>query len=283
MGKCYDFYKADRYCQFIWRRIRFFVCKNLQYNNRGNYSATPLSNILKAMDFKYTAIILSKTDVGETDRIYTFYSREAGKMRALGKGVRKPASKLASNLESLTMAEIFIAKGRGMGKITGSIVVDTFSGLKENLDALRKTFAVLEIFTEIVGEEQRDEKIFQLLHNFLKASAEKGTSPDKVEILSLGFLLKLLDYSGYRLEAEKCVGCGRKPEPEGNCFSPSRGGILCAGCRSAENKKIDVSAGAIKLIRIILKNKIENLVKLRAADKDLGGLKAVVSEAVNWI
>jgi len=32
--------------------------------------------------------------------------------------------------------EIFVAKSRGMGKITGAIVLDNFLGIKSNLDAL---------------------------------------------------------------------------------------------------------------------------------------------------
>ena len=42
------------------------------------------------MDYKYNGIILSKKDVAETDRIYSIYTREAGKIRVLGKGVRNP-------------------------------------------------------------------------------------------------------------------------------------------------------------------------------------------------
>ena len=39
------------------------------------------------MEYKYNGIILGKNDIAETDRIYSIYTREAGKIRVLGKGV----------------------------------------------------------------------------------------------------------------------------------------------------------------------------------------------------
>ena len=36
------------------------------------------------MEYKYTGIILNKRDVGETDRIYSIYTLEGGKIRMQG-------------------------------------------------------------------------------------------------------------------------------------------------------------------------------------------------------
>ncbi len=54
------------------------------------------------MEYRYTAIVLGKKEVGETDRLYTFYTREQGKVRVVAKGVRKPEAKLAGQLENLS-------------------------------------------------------------------------------------------------------------------------------------------------------------------------------------
>jgi len=238
------------------------------------------------MDYKYNAIILEKRDVGEADRLYTFYAKESGRTKALGKGVRRPNAKLAGNLEPITQAEIFIAKSRGLGKITGAIAVENFSNIKLDIEALEKISAVFKIFNKIVGEQEQDENIFVILLGFLqgmeKLSREKNNA-GKMDILVLGFLFKLLSEMGYRLEVEKCVHCGRKLEPLDNYFSPAKGGVLCKDCHKLESKRIKMSPEAIKLVRIFLKNKLENLAKLQVAQKDVNNLKLIVQEAVNWL
>jgi DNA repair protein RecO (recombination protein O) len=238
------------------------------------------------MDYKYNAIILGKKNVAETDRIYTAYTREAGKVRILGKGVRKPNAKLAGSLEPVTMAEIFIAKSRGLGKVTGAIVVDNFLNVKSNFEALQKTGHVFGVLNKIIVEEEKDEKIFDILSGFLKAMdkvcAKEGES-EKMDILALGLLFKLLLEMGYGIEVEKCVHCGGRLKPENNFFSAGKGGVLCLNCHKFENRRVKIGPEAIKLIRIFLKNKIENLAKLKVAEKDINNLKIIAQEALNWL
>ena len=60
------------------------------------------------MEYKYTSIILDKKDVGETDRIYSFYTLEGGKIQSLAKGVRKSGAKLAGSLENFLFAGVIV-------------------------------------------------------------------------------------------------------------------------------------------------------------------------------
>lgn len=238
------------------------------------------------MDYKYTGIILNKRNVGETDRIYTIYTQEAGKIKAIGKGVRKPNAKLAGSLEPITLAEIFVAKSRGMGKITGAIVLENFLELKSNLEALNRVSQTFKIFERIISEQEQDKEIFEILIGFVrgldKLISEVGAE-NKMDLLLLGFTFKLLSATGYRLEVEKCVNCEHKLQPENNYFSAGKGGVLCRNCHQVENKRIKISNEAIKLIRIFLKNKIANLVKLQVSQKDVNNLKVVAQEALNWL
>lgn len=226
---------------------------------------------------------MNKRDVGEVDRIYTIYTLEGGKIRILGKGVRKPNAKLAGNLESITQAEIFIAKSRGMGKITGSIAVNNFPNIKNNLDRINKVFYVFKIIAKMISEEEKDERVFKLLENYLIGMDEMDIDENRADILTLGLLFKILDEMGYRLEVEKCVHCEKKLLMENNYFSVSRGGVLCGNCYKFEQKKMIVSNESIKLIRIFLQNKLENLNKLMVPRQDIDRLKIVLNEAVGWV
>lgn len=235
------------------------------------------------MDYKYTGIILSKKDVGETDRIYTIYTEEAGKIRVLGKGVKKSNAKLAGHLEPLTLAEIFVAKSRGLGKITGSIVVENFVKTKADWESLKNIYYVFRIIEKMLSEEEEDAEIFKLISNFLYEIEKYSGKKDKMDIITLGFLFKFLSESGYKLEAEYCVICRKKIQKENNYISIGRGGILCQGCQTKENGKISIGIEAIKLIRIFQKNKIESLNKLKVLPRDVNNLKIIANEAFTWI
>lgn len=236
------------------------------------------------MDYKYNAIILNKNDVGETDRIYTVYTLEAGKIRLLAKGVRKPNAKLAGSLEPITYSEIFVAKSRGRGNITGAIVVDNFSAIKENISALENIFYAFGLFFRLVSQEEKDEAIFSLLLEYV-ISMEKNAAKDNIlkESLTQGFLVKLLEKLGYGIQTGKCVLCGKKIISGQNYFSSPRGGIICSGCSVKEAVKIKISDNAIKLIRVILKNKLKNLVKLEVNKPDVNNLKTITASAIKWI
>jgi DNA repair protein RecO (recombination protein O) len=237
------------------------------------------------MDFKYQGIILSKKDIGETDRIYAILTLESGKIRVLAKSARRTNAKLAGSLEPVTYSEIFVAKSKGLGKITGALTINNFSKIKSDLESLEQAAYVFKILEKMVPEQEKDEKVFNLMLDYLSVLEklnEKETNGKK-EILTAGLLFKLLGELGYRIEAEKCLSCGKKLKPESNYFSPTRGGILCANCASAAKEKIKITSDSIKFIRIFLENKIANLTKLHSSKEGLRNLKAVIEEFLSWI
>lgn len=236
------------------------------------------------MDYKYQAIILGKYDIAETDRIYVLYTREAGKIRIPAHGVRKPQAKLAGNLETLSHAEVFVARSRGKGRITGVIPVDFFMSVKEKIHILEKVFWVFGIFDRLVTQEEKDEKIFELLLSYLREVDNLATEDVvKADIFTYGFIFKLLHILGYGLEMGRCVVCNAALKPGENFFESERGGTVCGQCAAHAGKKVRITDETIKFIRIFLDNKIENFGKIRTEEKNLNNLKLVANEAIKWI
>jgi len=237
------------------------------------------------MDYKYTGIILGKRDVGETDRIYTIYTLESGKIRILAKSVRKANAKLAGFLENFNLAEIFVAKSQGMGKITGSLVISNFSEIRNNLEIVRNVFDSIELLDKLIKDENKDQKIFQLLQEYLETmnSIAKENSQDKNEIISLGFAFKLFEELGYKIEVGSCAYCQEKIREGNNFFDPEQGGIVCEKCFSGLKTKIRANLNAIKILRVFFQNSLKSLVKLKTDKKDLDNLKIIEKEFLNWI
>lgn len=270
------------------------------------------------MDFKYHGIILAKFDIAEADRIYTIYTLEEGKIRALGRGVRRPQAKLAGFLEPITYGEIFISKNQGRGNITGAITLNSFFAIKSDLESVTRVFYVFKILEKIITQQEKDEKVFNLLLSYLETLEELKSEEDKEnrpDVITLGFLFKLLDSLGYKIEVEKCVSCGRKLLPANNFFDASQGGVMCQNCHTLgtpphqnaphvnsetngfepKEKSASISWGyrwcggkkistaSIKLIRIFLKNNLENFVKIKAEKESIRNLKIIANESVGWV
>lgn len=239
------------------------------------------------MENKYQAIMLGKFNVGETDRMYSFYSAEAGKVFFIAKGTRKNNAKLAGYLEPITYTEIFVSRGRGHGQITGAIPILNFSQIKQNLFSLEKIFYVFKIFNQLISQEEEDKEIFSLLLEYLKMmeknSQKEGEKILARKILTLGFLFKILEKTGYGLQIKKCVICLQKLVPRENWFSPGQGGTICSKCSQKEKNKIRIKDEAIKTIRIFLENKIENFEKIKINSEGLSNLEFVAQEAIHWI
>lgn len=237
------------------------------------------------MDYKYTGIILGKKDVGETDRIYTIYTLESGKIRVLAKSVRKANAKLAGFLENFNLAEIFIAKSQGMGKITGSLVINNFSEIKNNLETVRAVFDSIGLLSKMIKDESGDPKTFKLLREYLETMNEiaKENNQDKNEIISLGFSFKFFEELGYKIEVGNCAFCQEKIKEGNNFFDPQQGGIVCEKCLSNLKTRIRANANAIKIIRIFFQNNLKSLIKLKVDRKDLDNLKIIEREFSKWI
>lgn len=220
------------------------------------------------MEYKYTGIILGKYDIGESDRLYLIYTLEGGKIQAKAVGVRKLGAKLAGFLENFVLADLSIVKKNGTGKVTASIVENNFPNLKSDLDTIVLASRTIKIFDKMVGLGQKDKKLFELLLDYLIAMDAAAGRPSRAEVISAGFLFQMLKFSGYGLNLERCIGCGRKIDNPKNYFSLEKGGILCLACSNPQDKNVPISANGIKILRVVSHNKIRSLSKLKVDKKE---------------
>lgn len=242
------------------------------------------------MEYKYTGIILNKRDIGETDRLYTIYTLEGGKIQALAKGIRKPQAKLAGVLENFTLADITIMRTHGTGKITSSIVEENFKGLRNNLDILLGAFQSVHMFNRLVDLQYCDREVFELLEEYLHSLNLLGQLEisqkelrEKATLLNLGFSVKLLNALGYTISVHACCSCGSMLSPLDTFFSAQHGGILCANCRSGVYNVLTVNVNTIKMLRLFFKNKISSLLKLKIEPRETALAHTAVQSFLQWV
>lgn len=153
------------------------------------------------LPYSQEGIILASDYYKDRDRILTVYTRDMGKIRAICRGSRSIASKLAPHLKVLDYVNLMLFDGKALITITKASEIRSFRNLKNNLASSLIALYSAELVANLTLEKLADEKIFNLLLDLFEyldsKSVGKNAIPASEEIV-LAFKLKLLDILGLR-------------------------------------------------------------------------------------
>ncbi len=222
------------------------------------------------------AVVLRRRDLGETDRILTLFTREAGKVRAVAKGVRRPQSRLAGHLDLFVRTSVLLAQGRELDIVTQAQLVESFSGLRQ--DAWRVGWAgyLADLTDRATADEDPHPALYDLLVECLRLLATQG---DPFPIVRR-FEMRLLVLLGYRPELYACPRCGNRLMPGRLAFVPDLGGVVCATCSMDVPGEIPVSVGAVKALRLLLADQWQELERRPLGAQLRGQIEAALQAAL---
>lgn len=190
-------------------------------------------------------VVLRHTDWREADRLLVLFSREAGKLRAVAKGVRKLHSRKAGHLEPFTQVKLLLARGRDFWIVTQAETVDAFLPIREDL--LRTAYAayVIELLDRFTYEEGENRGLFHLLVETLQRIAHL---PDPFPAVRY-YEIRLLDLLGFRPDLNNCVRCQAEITAEDQFFDAGLGGVLCPRCGPGVLTARPVTMPALRMLR----------------------------------
>jgi DNA repair protein RecO (recombination protein O) len=191
------------------------------------------------------AVVLRHSDWGEADRLLWLYSRELGKVRAIGKGLRKPRSRKAGHLEPFTRVVLQMARGRDMWIITQAETVDAYLPLKEELMRMGYASYVVELLDRFTYEEGENSALYRLLTDTLARLSRESDSFLPVRY----YEVRLLDLLGFRPQLISCSICGVEIAAQNQYFSASQGGAVCPKCGVSTPGSMPISLEALKYLR----------------------------------
>lgn len=146
--------------------------------------------------FTTKAVVLKNFVYQDADRIYTFLSRDKGKISGIGKGVRKVSSKRSGNLDTLNLVEVHLNVHKsGQNYITEVKTINSFRAIKEDLELSKKAFYMAELVNKFLYQDENAESIFDLLVKSLKR-LEKGNGEISLRINK--FEIELMKTLGYQ-------------------------------------------------------------------------------------
>lgn len=177
------------------------------------------------MQHKLLAVVARATNYRDHDRILTLITRERGRLTATARGCRKPQSKLLSCTQPFCYGEYELQERDGRFYVRGCDIHEIFYDLRLDPKALSAAAFVTSVCEQFANPEEENARHFALLLRTLSYLCRKDA--DIQGILSF-FLIKLLDFSGYRPQVDACVLCG---ETQGlTHYDAQLGGALCALC-----------------------------------------------------
>ena len=139
------------------------------------------------------AIVLSRTDYGEADRIITVLTPEQGKLSLMARGARRVRSKLAGGIELFSVVDVSYIQGRGqIATLISARLVHYYSNIVKDIDRVQLGYELIKVLHRAT-EDQPEPEYFELLQTAFKAL---DTSTIGIDVIRAWFQSQLLRFSG---------------------------------------------------------------------------------------
>jgi DNA repair protein RecO (recombination protein O) len=180
-------------------------------------------------------IVLRTQDLGEADHIVTILTRRTGRVRAVGKGVRRTMSRFGARLEPFSHVDLQFHTGRSLDYVTQAELIRAYGApLAADYPRYTTGAAMLETAERFTPEEKEPaQRQFLLLVGGLRALGEGVHTP---RLVLDAYLLRSLAVAGYAPALDECAVCGSPDlaaEGGSRTFAIAAGGLTCRSCRPA--------------------------------------------------
>lgn len=200
--------------------------------------------------FQTAALVLKRRDFGEADRLLTLLTPKHGKLSAIAKGARKPASKKTGHVELFTRAEMLVSRGRDLFIVSQAEMSRPFLFMREDLTRGAYANYIAELTNRLIlDDEAQTGDAFDLLES---AFGWLDTPEDEPRLAVRYFEMHMLDDAGFRPQLAECVVTHQPILPQDQYFSFAAGGVVSpagAGALSADVTPVRVPL--LKLLRHI--------------------------------
>ena len=213
---------------------------------------------------RYTteAIVLSRFDLGEADRVLTLITPGGGKLKVIAKGIRRTTSRIGGSLEPFAELTVALARGRTFDVVTQVSVGHAWLRLRDSLEATATAWYLAELADRSLEERHAAEPVYALLRRAYEL-LDAEMAPGRV---ARWFEMHLLDELGQRPEVDRCVECDRVLEADERFrWVPPLGGVLCERCPGPGHERADLTLDALKLLKAYQRLDIEAIAALRLA------------------
>jgi len=224
---------------------------------------------------KIRGFIVYSFPLGEADQIITCFSSSGNLVKFMAKGSRKVKSRFAAPVQLFNLGEYVLYRGRGLPFLRQAEIIDSFNPIRRDWTKSGSALAAMELCRLLIGEETREDRVFQLVLAYFYNLREKYSS-----LAFDAFRLQFVARLGYGMEFDHCISCGRNLDAA--WVSWEAGGALCDRCRQHGSGYVHLEKDMLQLL-----GKLQ-LMDLNEVDKVDGHqyrqqCAAVVDSLIFWL
>ena len=215
---------------------------------------------------KTEAMVLTKMDYGDTSKIVSLYTKDFGKISAIIKGGRSSKSKMGMMVDPLNHIQVVFYKKdtRELQIISSADLINFYSAIKEDLDKLKYSQAILELLKNLTVEHEVNDRLFKGVIRILTLINSNTEHPI---VLFARFFIFFLSELGYELQFEKCAVCGRTNLENMELSHNFELGILCSDCRHTHVEFFSINQELFSYLNWLKYSKKIELVNMAAAER----------------
>jgi DNA repair protein RecO (recombination protein O) len=190
--------------------------------------------------YRDDAVVLRVHKLGEADRIVTLLTRRHGRVRAVGKGVRRTNSRFGARLEPGSHIDVQLYTRLPEGQAA--------PGGRRGLDVVQQTESLGAFGAQLAGDYARWTSASAICETAERLT-EEGEPALRLYLLVVGalralvarehdaglvldaFLVRAMSNAGWEPALLECAKCSR-PGPHA-AFNVAAGGAVCEDCRPA--------------------------------------------------
>ncbi len=186
------------------------------------------------------AWVLSTRDLGESDRLVTFFTLAEGTVRGVAKHARKSRRRFGGTLEPLTRVSVrWQERGRDLERIDSCESLETFHDVLATPETQAMGALFSELLESVVSVGQPEPELFRLTGATLRAVGH-GLDPWLARRYFEYWTLRLL---GLWQDGASCGQCG--VESERQLLIEPDGELVCADCATATARRISPEVVAL--------------------------------------
>lgn len=174
------------------------------------------------------AIVLQSRTLGEDDLLVDFFTPDEGRFYGVARHGRKSKKRFGTILEPFNTIEVRFKDGGGAFVfLEEASLPKPLLRLDESLARLSAAFYLVDLIRESIPQRSHDSQLYESFkHAIFELEDLKPVAPILIE-----FEQRLLELTGYGLDLEKCMTCGREwDRAEKFHFVFREGGIFCKTC-----------------------------------------------------
>ncbi len=213
------------------------------------------------MKSKTEAIIISHMNLGEADKLVTFFSLDRGMLKGVAKNARKSFKRFGAGLEAFTYCRLHLyeREHQELIRIESTDIIEQHAAISCDLARAAAGAVMLEMVREMSPLGEQNATAFLLLSHTLHL-LDEGADP---AFLLRIFEIKFLSLLGYQPKLDHCLSCGTQPKGE-MIFESMKGGVLCMDCVvSSGDSQVRITPGAVGFYYQALRMDMDKVCRLK--------------------